>query len=395
MSKVYIRAELQNMAKREILEIIPQDTLNRIKQTDPKPEFRVFSIGHEGVAQGAEVTLAGRVVKAFRYVKEMVSRIGDRLTYGTPIFHGHVQNNSTEGREQVGELVGKAIKIIGDKVNALAAVYIYPQFRKAGFDVASFEGNVGYIPGESGKENDVIDIEKITGIALGRSGVDQPAFPGATCLGILQNFASGAVQNNRQVAGGERMKKEEIIAAIKEAGLKIDEIYTKEEIIASEPAQKYAQTHYEHARRVEESLGKEREKIVELNNQLTQANTKIKTLNEQVSGTKVNTLFESEATARKLDDKEKSFIQRNISRFKSDKEGDDLKNEFNKFVDQQLNDYAEVAKSLGVKVQTPAERAAASGKDGTDGKTGAPPTDGQGSGTDMTDAKNNDFIPKE
>jgi len=183
----YIKGEVQNMARSEVLSMIPQDTLERIKHTDKRPEIKVFAIAHEGEAQGTELSFGMKMKKAFGYVKDMIVRINEKLQMGTPIFNRHADTNEHAGREQIGELVGKTIKYVGNRLSALAAIYIYPQYRKLPLDIASFEANVEYIP-KSKEAAEVIDVEEITGIALSNSAIDTPAFKNATLLGVVQAF---------------------------------------------------------------------------------------------------------------------------------------------------------------------------------------------------------------
>jgi hypothetical protein len=386
--KKYIRAEIQNMGKDEILTMIPQDTLDRIKQTDKRPEFKVFCVGHEGVARAGEISFGMRAAKAFQYVKDMIVRIVDRLKFGTPIFNQHVETNSHIGREQIGELVGKAVRTIGDKVSALAAMYIYPQYRKMDLDVASIEANIEYIPkGKTG--GDVVDVEDITGIALSSSKIDKPAFPGATLLGIVQAFAK---------TGGKeegKMEKQEIIDAIKEGGFKVADIFGADEIMASEPAKKAKQTEYEHAKRIEKQLGEEREKVIDFTKKLDESQGKIKRLNEAVSGTHTKTLFEKVCETRKFNDKEKAYIAKKLDGFKSEKEGDELKTDFDRFIDTQKTDFDETVKLLGADPGKPGTGAAAGAGAGAGaGAAGGGSDDGKGGGADLTDPKNNDYIPQ-
>lgn len=381
MSKQYITATIQAMAKKEILEMIPQDTITRIKETDAKPEFKVFCVGHEGTAQAQELNFGGKVVKAYRYVKDMILKLGEKLQYGTVAFNRHGATNDHDGRDKIGELVGKSVKMIGDKLSTLAAIYIYPEFRKLDLDVASIEAEIVYIP-RDGSDNDVVDIDKITGIALGQSGVDEPAFPGAALLGVLQNF-SKETQHNREAEGSMKTR-EEIKDAIREAGFKVTDIFTETEITASDPAKAAKQTEYEHAKRVEKALGEEREKVITLTKERDDATGKAKVLKEQVASTQVGSLFTTVADTRKLDDKQKAFISKNLKVFKSDKEGDELKTDFDRFVDSQLTDYTETAKLLGVDVTKPNTNAAAPNGDGQ-----AP----AGNAEELVDPKKNDFIP--
>lgn len=185
--KTNIIARVQNMSKSETLNIVSQDTLERIKKTDKKPEIKVYSIAHEGQAQSTELTFGGKIKKAMEYVKDMVVKIGDRLKIGTPIFNRHAETNTTENRTQIGELIGKTVRYVGDKLSTLAAVYIYPEYKKLPLDVASFEADVEYTQKQDGT-NQAIDIDNISGIALSNSEIDKPAFENATLLAVVQAF---------------------------------------------------------------------------------------------------------------------------------------------------------------------------------------------------------------
>jgi hypothetical protein len=144
------------------------------------------------------------------------------------------------------------------------------------------------------------------------------------------------------------MGKEEIIReineTIKEAGLSITDLFGDSDIKSTEVFKKEAYNAHEHARRVEKVLGEEREKIRDLTKDLEDKTSKIKTLNEVVSKTQVKTLFDTTRETRKLDDKEKTFIEKRLNTFKSDKEGEELKLEFEKFIDGQMNRNSKVVR---------------------------------------------------
>lgn len=181
------------------------------------------------------------------------------------------------------------------------------------------------------------------------------------------------------------MSKEKIIAELKttmaETGIGILDIFTGDEIKATEVFKKEAVNAHEHARRIERVLGEEREKIINLTKSIEEKETKIKGLNEVVSKTQVKTLFDTAKEARKFNDKEKVFIEKRLNGFKSDKDGDVLKLEFEKFLDTQVNDYIETAKLLGVEIDK-------------DKKPGVENSDGKNQELNLTDPKQNDFIPQ-
>jgi len=179
-----IRATLLHMAESEIKKIIPHDIYTEINQSDPHPLFRAYVVGHEGEAT-ATWPGVGKLVK--NWFSSAINKIVEKLQYGTKIFHNHAETNEHEGRTPIGELVGKVIKTIKDKANAIAITYIYPEYRNLPLDVASIETTVDIDLDNSGVYG--VDVQEVTGIALGNSGVDQPGFPGATLLSELQAMA--------------------------------------------------------------------------------------------------------------------------------------------------------------------------------------------------------------
>ena len=93
-----------------------------------------------------------------------------------------------EGREPIGEVAGSRAKTIDGKFSAVIVAYIYPEYKKLPLDIASIEADVNINNDVTGDIH-AVDVEEVTGIALGNSAVNRPGFPGATLLGELQAFA--------------------------------------------------------------------------------------------------------------------------------------------------------------------------------------------------------------
>ena len=176
-------AKLQQMASSEIINIIPNDIYEEIKQKNPHPLFQAYVVGHEGEATGE---IVGMGTKVLNWFSSAINKIWKKLIYGTKIFHGHNVDSSHEGRQSIGEVVGKAIKTIKEKVNAIAIMYIYPEYRDLPLNVASIEVDMDINP--DGSVHDV-NVGDITGIALGNSAVDKPGFADAGLLSQIQAMA--------------------------------------------------------------------------------------------------------------------------------------------------------------------------------------------------------------
>ena len=173
-------AKLQQMASSEILGIIPKDVYAKIKLEDNHPLFQAYVVGHEGEIEG---TMVGIGKKVLHWFSSAINKIWANLQYGTKIFHGHNLDSTHEGRKSIGEVVGKAVKTIASKTHAIAVAYIYPAYADLPLNVASIEADI-----KINDDNTVhdIDVGPITGIALGNSAFDKPAFEGATLLSQIQ-----------------------------------------------------------------------------------------------------------------------------------------------------------------------------------------------------------------
>ncbi len=176
-------AKLQQMASSEIMNIIPKDIYEEIKQRDPHPLFQAYVVGHEGEATGEVVGVGTKILNWF---SSAINKIWKKLNYGTKIFHGHNVDSSHEGRQSIGEVVGKAIKTIKDKVNAIAIMYIHPEFRDLPLNIASIEVDMDI--NQDGSVHD-INVGDITGIALGNSAIDKPGFANAGLLSQIQTMS--------------------------------------------------------------------------------------------------------------------------------------------------------------------------------------------------------------
>jgi hypothetical protein len=391
--KVWISCQLQQMAESEVLEMIPAETIQRIRAKDQHPEFRVFSLGHEGEANA---NVLGHGMKILKYAKDIIVQMFNRVKYGLPTFNRHDPNtNAHTNREVVGEVVGKTLKTIQGALHTLAAVYIRPEFRGHDLDIASIEGDFEAEEAQDGSMG-VVNLSQITGIALSNHAIDTPGMPGATLQAALQMFTQkyGRVQ---QMA----MTKEQIKAAILEAGLKIEDVFTGEEIVATEPAKKAKQTEYEWAKRIETKLGEAREENAKLQGKITALEGEKATLAEKANQSTVKDTLAGIATERKLDPKFTAFAEKNLRNFKSTKTGDEFKAELEKFVDVTAKDYVEMGKLYGfeAKVTTEAQKTGdntnaggGAGAPAADGGKGAATGDDKGTSTYEDPAKN-DFIP--
>lgn len=342
--KQYLTATIQALSQNELDDLVDPLVKRYIKENDPEPDIRVYSIGHEG---SANLHLPGIGKKTFTWIQAAVQWIADKLRLGTPVFNRHDPNtNSQTGRLQIGEIVGKAVRQIGDRMNTLAAIYIYPQFKSRPLDVASIEAEIEY--NRDGSQAWPTAIKNVSGVALSDSGIDTPGFPGATLLGAVQAYV--------QAFGSELKEKlmnlSDVKQAVKDLGLKPSQVFGVDDIMGDstvdEKVKEKTKEHFAMAKRVGEERDELRIKIAALENAKADSEKKLQQFQMQSKGA---TVIDSILTERKLDDKAKTFVKRNLKNFKTEAVDEDkLKIDLGKFVDDMNKEYQEVAKDVfGVK----------------------------------------------
>lgn len=319
-----------------------------IKEHDPHPEIRVYSISHEGKSN---LHLTGIGNATFIWIQAAVRAIADKLKLGTFVFNRHdPDTNSHEGREQIGQVVGKVVKQIGERLSTLAAIHIFPQFKSRPFDVASIEAEIEY--DHDGYEAWPTNIKSVSGIALSNSGIDNPGFPGATLLGAVQAY----VQAFAGEIGEKKMNLSDVKQAVKELGLKPTQIFDVGDIMGDsavvEKVKEEKKDVFNMSERVRQERDDARTRITKLENEKAETE---KTLQRHTMQSKSATVIDIILADpnRKLDDKAKIFIKRNLKNFNTTADNEDtLKVDVGKFVDAQVSEYNEQAKFFGVQVNT-------------------------------------------
>jgi len=330
----------------ELGEIVEPLTMEGIKRSDPHPEIRLYSVGHEGQAN---LHLPGIGNKTFTWIQAAVRAVADKLKLGTAVFDRHdPDTNSHEGRTQIGQVVGRVVKQIGDRFNTLAAIHIFPQFKSRPLDVASIEADIEYDHDEY--QAWPVNINSVSGIALSNSGIDSPGFPGATLLGAVQAY----VQAFGSDFGDKKMNLSDVKVAVKDLGLTPTQIFGIDDIMGDTAVvgkvKEAKESTYNMSERIRKERDEARERITTLENTNAETDKKLKqhTMQSKSVGVLDAVLAEPE---RKLDDKAKIFIKRNLKDFSTAAENEDtLKVDVGKFVEAQVVEYGEQAKLFGVDV---------------------------------------------
>jgi hypothetical protein len=385
-----IIARLLAMSQDEMMGMVCPRTIRDIKLTDPTPKLLALVVGHEGDATPNKVGI-GQVLT--RWYRSAIEAMTSKLALGTFAYHGHAGTNSEKNRAPVGEVIGKLTKKIGDVISSIIVAYIYPQFRDLPFDVASIEATVSVPPDSKSFDVQDVDVQAITGIALGNSRIDTPAFPGATLLAQLQAFAG----NQRTAGGGEmNLTLDEVKAAILEGKWKPSEVF-EPKVLAEDP---FIVGH------VKEEKGNEyyarKRNQVEFDEKIKTLEAEKKTLQDQIQGqaqaalkVKARESFDAVLAERpklKEDERFSKFIRKQFDKSFTPTEEAKLKDDLNKFVDGQVGEFTELFGEPG----KPGDKG---GK--PEGKT---QTAAGGNGSGRADAgaadsllnpKNNELIPQD
>jgi len=347
-------AKLQNMAASEIMNVIPSEIYHEIKEKDPNPVFRAYVIGHEGEATGKQVG-GWQVVK--NWFSSAIRKIVDKLQFGTKLFHGHNLDSSHEGRQPIGEIVGKALKKVENKLSAIGIAYIYPEYRGMPLDVASIEANINISPSKDSVE--AIDVKDITGIALGNSAIEKPGFANATLLSQIQAFAYSRSQQQFNKGGDTMPTLSEIRKFVSDEGISPNEIFGRDALIDDPVVKGYTKERikeevageYAGRKRKEEALQKSKEEWEKEKKELEE---EIKKLQSESAKVKAADLFNTKAKERKLDDRQIRFIENKKESF-APKDPDKLEKEVDEFMDSVLEEYKSTAEIFGVKEEDKAE----------------------------------------
>jgi hypothetical protein len=197
----------QQLSQDEIIKMIPEETLREIKLKDEHPYFQVYSICHDGISNPKLLKDGEKKNEKIHWTKQAVQSMKNVIKKGLKFFHLHNKDNSTVNRREIGEIIAHSQQEIKGKLHQLAIGYFPPETREEAkkYDVCSHEGVWEFIISAGKKIAD--KISDLTGIALGSSDEDIPAFAESRRLGMVQCFAesSGELDNKE---GGEPSKKE-------------------------------------------------------------------------------------------------------------------------------------------------------------------------------------------
>jgi len=343
--KQYLGMHLQAMANNKITEMVDPATMERLKGIEPHPEIRAYVIGHEGTAKMQLENGIGDTT--FKWAKRAIRWLTDKLNIGTAVFNRHTATNTHAGRVKIGEVVGKKLVEIGEKVSSVAAFYIYPEHRQLPLDVASIEADIEFETDERGQSYP-IHVQNVTGIALSNSGTDSPGFPGATILGAVTAF------HGIQATGETTMNLSELKEAVKSGGFAPSQVFSEEEILGDAKVESVVKKDkanlYEQNKRLESDVVKLKDDMAKVK---TDHDDEMKQLKASTVKASAEANISRIAETRNITGKQLDYIKSDIRHFSTDASDDaSLEADINKFIDAEMVDMKTKGELLGVKIES-------------------------------------------
>jgi regulator of replication initiation timing len=260
----------------------------------------------------------------------VIKILSEKIQNGIKFFVGHGSDNSTDNRESVGEVLSSFTKEIKGRLSNVIIGWFPNKEKVQAMDICSMEADI-----HTDEESNIVgDINKVTGIALGNSKVDDPAFPGALRLNMVQCFTE--VKPNLE----KEKRRMEI------SDITFEMVKQRVHELNIFPWQLYELKDFQEDKHLS--------KIFTENATLKAENERLSTENKEINDKSKETIRKSELTTAqdKLDklmtegftDKQKQFIKKEFN----PEIVEDLSEEgLNKFIDEGKKKFAETAKLFG------------------------------------------------
>lgn len=183
----------------------------------------------------------------------MIQSIGSKIKDGIKFFVNHNADNSIENRKDIGKVVGSYVKNIDDKLSQIVIGHFDNEEEIKNMDINSMEADISY----DENSGEVQEVKEITGIAVGSSSENSPAFPGAVRLASLQCFEKEDVTKKIIIEPGKGVRKmptfEEVKTFVRDHNVWPSQLYD-ENILKQDKE-------FQHIFSEKESLAKDKEKL--------------------------------------------------------------------------------------------------------------------------------------
>lgn len=372
--QVVMSSGIEELATVKAEQVLPDDVYNSIKENDPNPFFGIFEIGKEGVSTGKGI----RKVWSFGAIKELADKIKDGAA---KLIKGHTKGDKKP--KSLGEVVYSYTKKAGKALKAYAVAHIPDKdvqegIRNGDYDICSVEGDVLFTKKPDRGEWFIEKVNNITNLALANSATDKAGFEGAGVVGVIQELE----KENQMPSESTQVQNIDIYSvkvAIERNGWKPEDLFNSEQI-TSTPAVK----------ELVESKASEKEQ--EMKEQVEKLEGELKPLKQEKIQKRVEDLVDDSELLANKSDAYRRFVKKQINVDASDKSDDQLKAE----VDSAIKAEMKSIKDLGITFGKGDENdSGGDGNNDNEGDNFLPPKNEKGDGKDMTDPKNNPYIPSE
>ena len=317
--KIFIQASELNLNPERLKKMIPPEKLESLKG---KGILQAYLLAHEGISRPK---ILGEGQQELKWPKSTIHRLCQKIKEGTKFFIHHNEDNSHDDRKSVGEVLVSVLENIKGKLSNIVVGYFPDKNIVSDMNTCSMEADV-----DTSMENIVGDINEVTGIALGNSDKENPAFPGAIRLSTVQCFD---IQNKKPGEGDKQVTFEELKTGIRELNIRPWQVFTLDDFKND---------------RVFGKLFEENSTLKAENERLNKDNKEIVSKNEKalrlVDVSKAEEKIK-ELTGEGYTDKQIEFI---MGRFNPETMEDLTDKGLETFLEESKKDFADTAKLFGV-----------------------------------------------
>jgi len=317
--KIEIQALEMSMTSEELKSYVSPEELQKLKG---KGVLQAYILAQEGISQ-PKILQEGTTV--LTWTKQVIKNLLNKVKKGTQFFIGHGADNSHENRNSVGTIISSIIKEVSGKLSNIIIGYFPEKEKVDNLDICSMEAEIEI------DNNVVVGVDQITGIALGSSDTDNPAFPGAFRLNSIQCFGKETEKKNPEKE--HIMTFEELKRALRDMNVHPWQLFTMEDLKNDKVFGKI----FDEKTDLEDKYKALETKHKELETQNTEA---MKGLNK----TKAKEWLDKELKEG-FTDKQKAFIEK---RFNPDSLEDITEKTISEYVVNAKKEFSETAKLFGI-----------------------------------------------
>lgn len=352
MDNIYTLSNILAFGENDILKYVDNNTLAEIKKTDPKPLLKAFTIAHEGTTKPKVLGTGYRVMQ---WGRSAIESVYDALQVGIKSISGHTADNNPNSKPEKATVIGKGKQLIDNVLHTIAVLY-FPNKNDADYNTISMEAQVMH---DDNPNNSIVDsVKNITALALGKLGLDSPAFPNAKEIASIQCFETGLNSNNKNEDKKKMPTTEEVREFLRTTGFPVvkdlfrdviahkhifpSQIFSAEEIIGTVKTEngdlQIEGGDKELVAYIKRPLNDVRksydQKIIEFEKNL-------KNVQKENIKLSAGTMIQDVVKEKKLSlsEKQSKFITTKMKEFEP---GEDVKKSLSEFVDKKLEEFKEI-----------------------------------------------------